>query len=234
MIKGIILDYGGTLDTGGIHWSHIIRDGWNKAGVLTNDALFQEAYVYAEQELERTLHILPHHNFLDLLNIKIQIELQYLTQTGNFSPSEIDSKSKEIAAYCYSVAKENIAKSKPVIEALSQKYPLVLVSNFYGNLDTVLQDFGIFHCFKKIIESAKVKARKPDTLIFEYGIKALGLPPEEVMVVGDSFKNDIEPAKKLGCQTLLLKGKDWEKSPLQQDVSAIKNLDEILGFLESA
>ena len=46
MIKGIIFDYGGTLDTGGDHWSHVIRDGWNKAGVSANDALFREAYVY--------------------------------------------------------------------------------------------------------------------------------------------------------------------------------------------
>ncbi|MCH5235873.1 MAG: HAD family hydrolase [Muribaculaceae bacterium] len=234
-IKGIIFDYGGTLDTGGDHWSHVIRDGWNKAGIAANDALFREAYVYGEQELERVEHILPNHNFSDVLDIKMQIELQYLAQTGNFPPAQVEEKAKEIADYCYNVAKENVSKSKVVLEELSKKYPLVLVSNFYGNIESVLKDFGILDCFKKVIESAKVGIRKPDSAIFELGVKALGLKPEEVLVVGDSIKNDINPAKKLGCQTILIEGKDWDEStPVQHDGDSIRQLDEILGFVENA
>lgn len=232
-IKGIIFDYGGTLDTGGDHWSHVIRNGWNKAGVATNDALFREAYVYGEQELERTLHILPHHTFSDLLDIKMQIELQYLAGTGNFPPAMVEEKAKEIAAYCYSVAKENVSKSKEVLEALAKKYPLVLVSNFYGNIDAVLKDFGIYDCFKKVIESAKVGVRKPDSKIFELGVKALGLKPEEVLVIGDSVKNDIEPARKLGCRTLLLEGKGWDSSIVEKNEGdSIRRLEEVLDFLQ--
>ena len=165
-VKGIIFDYGGTLDTGGDHWSHIIREGWNHAGVAANDALFREAYVYGEQELERTLHILPHHNFSDLLQIKMQIELQYLAGTGNFPPAMVNEKAKEIADYCYGVAKSHTEKAKEVLEVLSKKYPLVLVSNFYGNIESVLEDFGLRKYFKGIVESAQVGVRKPDTKIF--------------------------------------------------------------------
>lgn len=230
-IKGIIFDYGGTLDTGGDHWSHVIRDGWNHAGVAANDALFREAYVYGERELERTLHILPHHNFGDLLDIKMQIELQYLAENGHFPPAQVEEKAKEIAAYCYGVAKANVSKSKEVLEQLAKKYPLVLVSNFYGNIEAVLEDFGILECFKKVIESAKVGVRKPDAKIFELGVKALGMKPEEVLVVGDSIKNDIDPAKSIGCQTLLIEGKGWDSSPVKYDGKAIKELDEMLSFL---
>lgn len=234
-IKGIIFDYGGTLDTGGDHWSHVIRDGWNKAGVAADDALFREAYVYGEQELERTMHILPHHNFSDVLYIKMQIELGYLAQNGHFPPAMIEEKAREIADYCYNVAKENVAKSKEVLDELSKKYPLVLVSNFYGNIETVLADFGILECFKKVIESAKVGVRKPDSAIFELGVKALGLKPEEVLVVGDSVKNDINPAKKIGCQTVLLEGKGWgSETPLKHDGETLKELGDILKFLEGA
>lgn len=233
-VKGIIFDYGGTLDTGGDHWSHVIREGWRRAGVDADDALFREAYVFGEQELERTLYILPHHNFSDLLDIKMKIELQYLAQTGNFPPAMVDEKASEIAAYCYSVAKDNVARSKDVLVKLSARYPLVLVSNFYGNIDSVLKDFGIFDCFKKVIESAKVGVRKPDSQIFVLGVKALGLKPEEVLVVGDSIKNDIDPASKIGCRTLLLEGRGWDDSVVAQDKEAIKNLDEIFNFLEGA
>ena len=33
-VKGIIFDYGGTLDTGGDHWSEVIWDAWQKAGIV--------------------------------------------------------------------------------------------------------------------------------------------------------------------------------------------------------
>jgi putative hydrolase of the HAD superfamily len=73
MIKGIIFDYGGTIDSRGDHWSEVIGDAYCKAGIMVSKDRFREAYVYAERELARTLHILPHHNFHDLLCIKMQI-----------------------------------------------------------------------------------------------------------------------------------------------------------------
>lgn len=234
MIKGIIFDYGGTLDTGGDHWSHVIREGWEKAGVAANDALFREAYVYGERELERVEHILPSHDFGDVLDIKMQIELQYLAQTGNFPPAKVEEKAREIASYCYGVAKANVEKSKQVLEELAKQYPLVLVSNFYGNIETVLADFGILSCFKKVVESAKVGVRKPDEKIFELGVKALGLKPEEVLVVGDSVKNDMDPAKRLGCKTVMIEGKGWDDTPVKYDGPAIKELGELLKIVESA
>ena len=85
---------------------------------------------------------------------------------------------------------------------------MMLVSNFYGNIDEVLRDYGIRHLFKGIIESAVVGVRKPNPTLFKLGVDALELEPEEVLVVGDSLRKDIEPAEKLGCQVLWLKVKD--------------------------
>lgn len=201
-IKGIIFDYGGTLDTPGIHWKDVLKDAWSKSGVAANDALFQEAYVFGEQELERTTRILPHHDFSDLMLVKVKLQLEYLAENGHFPPAQIDTKSQEIAQYCYNVAKENTGKATEILEKLSQHYPLALVSNFYGNLKSVVKDFGLDKYFKVIVDSKEANVRKPDTAIFSIAIKELGLKPEEVLVVGDSELNDIEPAKELGCQTL--------------------------------
>lgn len=234
-IKGVIFDYGGTLDTGGDHWSEVIWSAWQKAGVLVDKVVFREVYVYAERELARTLHILPHHNFNDLLDIKMQIELQRLTELGQFSPEEIEPKAKEIASLCYASAKESVEKAKPVLEALSKRWPMVLVSNFYGNIETVLKDFGIDGYFKKIIESAVVGVRKPDPKIFELGVEALGLKPEEVIVFGDSYSKDIVPAEKAGCQVFWLKGKGWTaEEDAQMHPNIIESLDEALDFIEGA
>lgn len=215
-VKGIIFDYGGTLDTPGIHWKNVLKDAWDKAGVAANEALFEEAYVFAEQELERTTKILPHNDFSDLMLVKVKLQLEYLAENGHFPPSQIEDKATQIADYCYKIAKENTGKAALVIKKLSNQYTLAIVSNFYGNLKTVLKDFGLEKYFKVIVDSKVVNVRKPDSEIFTIAFKEMGLRPQEVLVVGDSELNDIEPAKKLGCQTI--------------DRKSLSNLSDILNI----
>lgn len=225
MIKGLIFDYGGTLDTGGDHWSEVIWKGWQAAGVAATKADFRECYVFAERELARTLHILPHHNFSDLLYIKMQIELQHLCEMQKFAPAEVDAKAREIADFCYDFARRHVEAAKVVLEKLAAKYPMVLVSNFYGNIETVLKDFGIDGLFKKVIESAVVGVRKPDPKIFTLGVEALGVKPEEVLVVGDSYSKDIEPALKAGCHAVWIKGLQW--SPEEEARNYIPTITDL-------
>lgn len=228
-VKGIIFDYGGTIDTGGDHWSYVIEDAYKKAGVYISEDAFRDAYVFAERELARTLHILPHHNFGDLLDIKIKIEMQELAAGGVIPTDLVDTKAPEIAKLCYESAKESVENAKPVLEALSKQYKLVLVSNFYGNVATVLKDFGIDSYFSDIIESAVVGVRKPDPRIFEMGAKAMGLKPEDTLVIGDSFRKDIVPAEKAGAQVLWIKGKGWTpEEDAQLHPNIISSLHDVL------
>lgn len=233
MIKGIIFDYGGTIDSAGEHWSEVIYRAYKESGVDVTRPDFREAYVYAERELARTLHILPHHNFGDLMKIKIEIELQYLVRQGKFSPDMVETKTREISQKCYDSARVCIDRARPVLEELRKEYPMVLVSNFYGNIETVLADFGLDGYFKDIVESAVVGVRKPDPEIFRIGCRAMGLSPEEVAVVGDSYRKDIEPARKIGCFAVWIKGKQWseeedkiEYSPTISDLSQLRHILE--------
>lgn len=233
-VKGIIFDYGGTLDSGGDHWSEIIWSAYQKAGIMVDKASFREAYVYAERELARVRHILPEHDFHDMLLIKMRIELQWLAQNGRFSPNEVETKAQETARYCYESARDWVMKAVPVLDRLSESYPLVLVSNFYGNIETVLEDFGIRKYFIQIIESAVIGVRKPDPRIFEHGVKALGLKAEEVLVIGDSYGKDIVPAETIGCQVLWLKGKGWtDEEDARLHPNIIASLDEILKLIQN-
>jgi len=84
-----------------------------------------------------------------------------------------------------------------------------MVTNFYGNMRSVLKDFQIDHFFPVIIESATAGVRKPDPQIFRLGVEALQLPANEVVVIGDSYDKDIVPAKTTGCQTIWLKNTGW-------------------------
>ena len=85
----------------------------------------------------------------------------------------------------------------------------MLVSNFYGNIHTILKDFGLMDYFADIVESSVVGVRKPDPAIYQLGVDAMGYPADKVLVVGDSFSKDMVPAKKVGCKAAWLKGEGW-------------------------
>lgn len=230
-IKGIIFDYGGTIDSHGDHWSEIIWDGYRLAGVNVTKETFRKAYVETEREFARTLVITPDDTFRDVMLKKVASELNYLLQWGEIG-TETAAKSTQIATYCYDKARESVDEARPVLTRLAAKYPLVLVSNFYGNIEAVLNDFSLSQHFKAIVESAVVGVRKPDPAIFALGVEALGLKPEEVMVVGDSYRKDILPARSLGCATAWIKGKGWtpEEDALT-DPCQIASLDSLIGML---
>ncbi len=208
-IKGIIFDYGGTIDSRGTHWSEVIWDGYLASGVNIDKPTFRDAYVFAERELAKTPHILPGDNFYDLLLKKMKIELGYLADNSAIPPTDVERLAPDIARYCYDRARECVEEARPVLDRLAESYPMVLVSNFYGNIESVLSDFNLLGYFRSIIESAVVGVRKPDPRIFSLGVEALGLKPSEVLVVGDSYKKDIVPAESIGCKVAWLKGKGW-------------------------
>ena len=189
MIKGIIFDYGGTLDSRGVHWSEVLWQGYQQAHVPINKETFRTVYVEGERALARERIILPQDNFLTLLQKKVAQEISYLPEQPNemIRAKWIDS----IASYCDNAAKECINEARPILEHLSEHYPMMLVSNFYGNIDEVLRDYGIRHLFKGIIESAVVGVRKPNPTLFRLGVDALELLPNEVLVIGDSLRKDI-------------------------------------------
>ena len=74
--------------------------------------------------------------------------------------------------------------------------------------------------------------RKPDPKIFSLGVEDLGLKPEEVLVVGDSYRKDIEPAIKLGCKAIWIKGKGWtaeeDAQTFPNTITDIRQLETLL------
>ena len=79
-----------------------------------------------------------------------------------------------------------------------------------------------------VIESAVVGVRKPDPAIFMLGVVALGLEPRQVLVVGDSLRKDILPARSIGCHTAWIKGRAWsDEDNAATHPSQVADLHEI-------
>ncbi len=209
-VKGIIFDYGGTIDSNGKHWAEVLWDSYQEHKVPVTKDQFREAYVYGERYLAKNYVIEPHDNFYILLKKKVDLQINYLIDNGLLlAGDKTDAYSLAISNQCYTFVQDLISKEKPLLGALKSRFPMVLVSNFYGNVQAVLSDFGLLEYFDDIIESAVVGVRKPDPAIFGLGVEKLGLPGDSVVVIGDSYTKDIVPAERNGCQTIWLKGPGW-------------------------
>lgn len=223
MVKGYIFDYGGTLDTGGQHWGKVLWHAYERQQVPVTEQQFREAYVHAERTLGKNPIIQPDFTFRRTLEEKVRIEMEFLQlQSEDYGQRVVDDLYQRTIA--------ETAHSGEVLQKLRAEYPMVLVSNFYGNISVVLQEFGLDGIFSHIVESAVVGVRKPDPRIFSLGVEALGLRPEEVVVVGDSIDKDIIPAAKAGCQTVWFKGEGWTNDPVDETIPGriITDLEEIL------
>ena len=274
-IKGIIFDYGGTLDTRGDHWSEVLWQGYEhfgigvavdeevEPGVSIHKQAFRDAYVYGERALAVNPIVTPDFHFEDILREKLILELNFLAgkellETGkddaekqaklgndsdasseslllSLSDSEIHQIAVDMAHYINAKTLDLLNENKQVLEHLKQAgYPMVLVSNFYGNINQVLKDAEIDGYFKEVIESAVVGVRKPNPAIFALGVCALDLPASQVLVVGDTYGKDIIPAHKLGCHTLWIKGLQWEEKQVDESIpdGIIRKLSEMEEFLK--
>ena len=274
-IKGIIFDYGGTLDTRGDHWSEVLWQGYEhfgigvaadeevEPGVSIHKQAFRDAYVYGERALAVNPIVTPDFHFEDILREKLILELNFLAgkellETGkddaekqaklgndldvsseslllSLSDSEIHQIAVDMAHYINAKTLDLLHENKQVLEHLKEAgYPMVLVSNFYGNINQVLKDAEIDGYFKEVIESAVVGVRKPNPAIFALGVCALDLPASQVLVVGDTYGKDIIPAHKLGCHTLWIKGLQWEEKQVDESIpdGIIRKLSEMEEFLK--
>lgn len=209
MVKGVLIDYGGTIDTNGLHWGAVLWNSYQKHQINVDKAAFSQAYSFGERSLAINPIIEPEHSFYDTLYLKIEQQFKFLKDNGYHVE---DSLIASLATDCNHFAQTTVNNAKPVLKDLAKDYPLILVSNFYGNIHKVLSVFGIDHYFRHVIESAVVGIRKPNPQIYKLGVDFLGFAPEECVVIGDSFPKDIVPAKELGCKAIWINVQGWDES----------------------
>ena len=86
--------------------------------------------------------------------------------------------------------------------------PMGILSNFNSTLSGQIQKlFG--DRFRDIIISENLGVAKPSPEFFQAAIRSIGLPPEEVLYIGDSLKLDVIPAMECGMQVRLIDRDGW-------------------------
>ena len=90
---------------------------------------------------------------------------------------------------------------------LHGRVKLGVVSNTRSHLlvERTLEHLGFRSLFGPVVTSAGCGWRKPSSRIFREVLDVWGLPPEQIVMVGDSPTKDVAGAKALGMRTVWLK-----------------------------
>ena len=98
-MTAILFDYGATLDTFGQHWGMVIWHGYEYLGIPVTEAQYREAYVYGERTLGSKEIIRQTDTFLTTLKVKIDLQFDFLRDSGAWLPELAERKEKHDKEY---------------------------------------------------------------------------------------------------------------------------------------
>jgi HAD superfamily hydrolase (TIGR01509 family) len=186
--RGILLDFGGTLDADGLTWKERFFRLFRDEGVTLTPAAFDPHFYAADDALVGALPV-----SLGLRDSVERLATALAARLGCDEPA-----GRRVAARFVGDALARLEVNRPVLERLRRRYRLGVVSNFYGNLDAVCDDVGVRSLFDVIVDSTRVGFTKPDPRIFRSAADTLGLSFAEIVFVGDSPARDMAGARAVG------------------------------------
>lgn len=113
-----------------------------------------------------------------------------------------------------------IPGTREMLERLAGTYDIGLVSNFTHPpaVDSILERLDIRRFFDAILVSGDVGIRKPHLAIFSELTDRLGIPPQELLYVGDELQSDIVGGRLAGMRTVWMTYRQHleQPSPLER------------------
>ena len=121
-----------------------------------------------------------------------------------------------------------------VRELVARGVPVGVVSNSEGALETLLRQTSLLDAFTCVADSGALGLEKPGRAIFEWAAGRLGVAPEELVHVGDSWAADIEGALGVGARAVWFPALDARALPAgvfaARDASEVRAaIDRLLG-----
>jgi len=196
-IKAVLFDYGGTLDSDGLTWLNRFSTLYREHGIDTGLEPFRRAFYDADDNLPARF---------DLRGLGLERTL--LLQAGCVCKSlgQGEALAQDVVRSFLDSSRSFFRRNLPLLKELRSRYRLGVVSNFYGNLDSILAGEGLLDLFDVVSESEKVGVIKPEPGIFLHAVNAVGCAPNEALMVGDSIRRDMRGAEGLGMPHAWLAG----------------------------
>ena len=120
----------------------------------------------------------------------------------------------------------------PVLEALQKRGTIVgVISNSHRSLDAFREHFALANIISVSVSGAEHGYMKPHRSIFEAALDRAKVKADEAMMVGDSFKHDIEGALNAGWRAVLLRRSGEVPFALPDNLPVIRTLPDLLPLL---
>jgi HAD superfamily hydrolase (TIGR01509 family) len=122
----------------------------------------------------------------------------------------------------------------PTLEALQERELIVgAVSNWVWNLPELLHALDLVRHFDFIAASARIGFEKPHPRIFEWALQQADVEPAEVLHVGDHVDADVEGARGVGIEAVLIdRAGRYAPDAIPDGVPVIRSLDELLPIVD--
>jgi len=222
----ILFDFGGTLDSDGLHWLTRFFALYEGAGLVIPRPEIARAFYHAVDTCYADSSVASMGIRL-LVGYHVRLQFEALG-------IEDRSKEREIAERFISDCESVFISRLSLLKRMERAYRLGVVSNFYGNLEIVLEEARLSELFDVVIDSNRVGVRKPDRKIFLLALTRLGLPANQVIFVGDSLERDVYPAADAGMKAIWLKGPDERpgqgvrQAEVWESITRLTDLEELL------
>lgn len=113
---------------------------------------------------------------------------------------------------------------------------LGILSDWGSNLLPIVDGLGLAAELDFIIASGAVGLSKPDPAFFRLATTRAGVPPAEALMVGDSYRADIEGAQLAGMDAVLIRRPEWRdrRDPVSAAARVIASLAELPEIVRSS
>jgi REG-2-like HAD superfamily hydrolase len=123
----------------------------------------------------------------------------------------------------------------PTLTALKERDLVVgAVSNWVWNLPELLHALDLVSHFDFIAASARIGFEKPHPRIFQWALEQAGVPPESVIHVGDHVDADVEGARGVGIEGVLIdRAHRFRPEEVPDGTPVIHSLDALLPLVDA-
>lgn len=112
---------------------------------------------------------------------------------------------------------------------------LGIVSDWGSNLLPIVEGLGLAAELDFVIASGAVGLSKPDPAFFRLAATRAGVPPGEAVMVGDSYRADVEGAQSAGMDGILIRRPEWRdrREPVPAGARVIASLSELSAIVRA-
>jgi HAD superfamily hydrolase (TIGR01509 family) len=193
--RALLFDFGGTLDAEGVAWKDRFFEAARREGLELPQSEFDPAFYGATDSLEGRIPASA-----GLRETVERVAAGLASRLGRE-----DELLRRVGERFTSDSLRQLAESASILARLKERYRLGIVSNFYGNLQAVLDEVGLSPSISVAVDSTLAGVKKPDPRIFQAALDGLRAGPAETVFVGDSLRRDMAGARGMGMRHVWLR-----------------------------